>query len=69
MIFKKTINDLMQRGWSQAAIAEHCNVTQGTISSLYRGETVDPRYNLAASILSLWKSKTPAPQHIRKNAK
>jgi transcriptional regulator with XRE-family HTH domain len=69
MIFKKTIHDLMQRGWSQAAIAEHCNASQGAISSLYTGETVDPRYNLAASILSLWKSKTPAPKHIRKHSK
>jgi transcriptional regulator with XRE-family HTH domain len=68
MIFKKTINDLMQRGWSQADIAERCHVTQGTISSLYRGDTLDPRYSLAMSVLSLWKSKTPAPKHTRKKA-
>jgi transcriptional regulator len=69
MIFKKTIHDLMQRGWTQGQIAQHCKTTQSTISSLMRGSTQQPKYHLAINILSLWKSKEPGPETIRKNAK
>jgi transcriptional regulator len=61
MIFKNHIKTLMDRGWRQEQIADHCRTCQSSISGLHRGVTKEPRYTLALAILQMVESEITPP--------
>jgi transcriptional regulator with XRE-family HTH domain len=65
MKFKKIIEEITARGWPQHEIAAECEVTQGQISSLARGHTVQPLYFLGVALVELHRSGKPPPPKVK----
>ena len=47
------LEKLKEKGWSQTAIAEHCNVSQTAINLINIGATRDPRHSLGENLIKL----------------
>jgi IS30 family transposase len=50
MRWKSIIADLLKSGLTQPQIADACNCRQTTISALYTGKTIEPRYSLGRAL-------------------
>lgn len=57
MDWKNLIGDLLDAGMTQQEIAERCGSKQSTISEIYRGDTLDPRYALGVKLKRLHSAK------------
>lgn len=55
---------LKNKGWSQAAIAEHCKVSQNAINLINTGATRDPRHSLGENLIKLSRRRK---MQMRKN--
>lgn len=51
--WQKLLIGLKKQGWSQARIAEHCNVTQAAINQLNIGKSKEPRHSLGENLIAL----------------
>lgn len=60
MDWKELLKDLSDAGWTQARIAEQCNVGQATVSELARGITTEPRFSLGDRLKRLHAEVVPA---------
>ena len=62
MDWKKMLADLRDRGWTQKLLAEHCKVSQSSISAIATGVTKDPAHSLGTKLLVLFDAGTlPEP--------
>jgi transcriptional regulator with XRE-family HTH domain len=73
MDWKKLIAELTEAGVTQEQIAQHCGVSQSSVSDLGRGATKSPRWEFASKLQALHAEKvgprtanapvpTPTPQ-------
>lgn len=60
MDWKKVIQRIRKRGWSQARIGSHCGVAQSTISDIEHGRTKQPRFLLGMKLVEMDKSRVKA---------
>jgi len=62
--WRSLIAGLKALGWTQQAIADALNCSQGTISQLHTGRHAEPTYSLGVRLLHLYAGATaghPAP--------
>lgn len=57
MDWKKVIQRLKKRGWSQARIGVRCGAAQSTISDLEHGRIKQPSFSLGTCLVELDKSR------------
>lgn len=62
MDWKIIIQELQAAGLTQHEIAEACETGQSHVSSLARGERLEPRWSLGERLLRLHRERT-APAH------
>lgn len=55
MNWKKLLGELRAVGLTQQEIAEHCRVSQSTVSDIGRGQTKSPGFEIGAALLALHK--------------
>ena len=56
MDWSQLLNDMRDRKWTQKLLADHCGVSQSTISALATGDTTSPTYALGDALRQLHAS-------------
>ena len=59
MDWTEMLADLRDRGWTQKLLAEHCKVSQSSISAIATGTTKDPAHSLGTKLQVLFDAGTP----------
>lgn len=60
MDWQKLVQDLISLGFTQAELAEHCGVSQSSISALSTGVTKAPRYDIADKLRAIHAARCGA---------
>jgi hypothetical protein len=64
--FKKIIEDLKVRGWTQTGIARAIGTSRATICHILKGDTRAPKYQNAAALILLHTTGAKQPALLRK---
>lgn len=64
MNFQKTIQELLDAGFTQVDIAKKCNCSQSSISDIYSGKTENPNFALGSALMQLHASNVKQEKRV-----